>query len=636
MAEKQIINDERAIRIEKLKALRGHGVNAYPSNVVRTHSIADSLQKKTDTEVKIAGRLMTKRDMGKLTFCNLVDETGKIQIAFKKDEMDEEQYSLFIKKIDIGDIIAIEGTRFLTQKGEESVLVKKWTLASKALLPLPDKFYGLQNEELRYRKRYLDLLLDPGQKNNILVRSRVLKYMRDFFDKKGFVEVETPILETVSSGALAKSFDTYLNAYDLPVHLRICIGELWQKRLLVAGFEKTYEIGRAFRNEGVDHSHNPEFSMLESYWAFSDYEDNMNLQEELISYVVEKSVGTLKIENENEKIDFTPPFPRITFREAILKHTGIDINDFPTTESVKKVMQEKKLEVEDTAARGKLLDMLYKQTARLHINQPTFVTEYPIELKPLAKAAKDPRYTESAQLIIRGFELSNSFSELNDPLDQRARFEQQAEQAAAGEEESMQYDYDYVEALEHGMPPASGNGIGIDRFVALITGAHTLREVTAFPLMKPIDSSDSTFGKSKQTLVAHAVLLNTSKIENWVKLNAAAHLSASFGAREGKKLIHIDSTSTKDGEKIPMNIQHAIIMKQAEKKNDLLDLKREADNAGLVVTCFTEEMCKSSDDTKVKVLQENKMADEIEFLGVLLFGSKKEVEQITKKFPLIS
>ncbi len=395
------INDERAIRIKKLEDLAEAGVAAYPARVTRVHTIEEALKKSADSKVKIAGRLITKRDMGKLTFCNLLDESGKIQIVFKKDEMDQAQYSLFLKKIDIGDIITVQGVRFKTQKGEESVLVNTWTLASKALLPLPDKFYGLQNEELRYRKRYLDLLLNADQKNNILVRAKVLKYMRDFFDKKGFIEVETPMLETVSSGALAKSFDTYLNAFDLPVHLRICIGELWQKRLLVGGFEKTFEIGRAFRNEGVDHSHNPEFTMLESYWAYSDYEDNMKLQEDLLSYVVEKSVGTMKVTNENQELDFTPPFPRLTFREAILKYADIDINDYPTAESVKKIMKQKKLEVEETAGRGKLLDLLYKQTARQKIIQPTFVTEYPIELKPLAKAAKDPRYTESAQLIQR-------------------------------------------------------------------------------------------------------------------------------------------------------------------------------------------------------------------------------------------
>lgn len=482
------INDEREVRIKKLQELESAGIVGYPARVNRTHSIAEALKESADTNVTICGRIMTKRDMGKLTFCTIQDDSGRMQIALKKDDSNAESYTIFIKKIDIADIVSVEGTRFLTQKGEESVLVSTWTLASKALLPLPDKFHGIQDEELRYRKRYLDLLLNAEQKEKILIRSRVLTHMRAFFNARGFVEVETPTLETVASGAMARSFDTYVNAFDLPVHLRICIGELWQKRLLVGGFEKTFEIGRAFRNEGVDHSHNPEFTMMESYWAYSDYEDNMKLQEELVSYVVEKSIGGYKVASDEFELDFTPPFKRITFREAILEYTGIDINEYPTTESVREIMKEKKLETEETAGRGKLLDMLYKQTTRPRIVQPTFVTEYPIELKPLAKAAKDTRYTESAQLIIRGYELSNSFSELNDPIDQRKRFEEQAAQAEQGEEEAMSYDRDYVEALEHGMPPASGNGIGIDRFVALITNSHTLREVTAFPMMKPIQS----------------------------------------------------------------------------------------------------------------------------------------------------
>lgn len=489
------INDEREVRLKKLEDLQNEGIDAYPASVDRTHSIAEASSEKHDTTVSIAGRIMTKRDMGKLAFCHVQDESGKMQVALKKDELGVDNYKLFVKKIDIGDIVSFTGTRFLTKKGEESVLVSSWTVASKALLPLPDKFHGIQDEELRYRKRYLDFLMNPEQKEKILVRSRVLKYMREYFDSKGFVEVETPMLETVASGAMARSFDTHLNAMDLPVHLRICIGELWQKRLLVGGFEKTYEIGRAFRNEGVDHSHNPEFTMMESYWAFSNYQDNMDLQEELVSFVVEKSLGSLKVKSGDDTLDFTPPYPRKTFREVIKEHSGVDIDDYATTEEVKAMMIEKKLEIEDTAERGKLLDLFYKQTTRPNIVQPTFVTDYPIELKPLAKKAKDPRYTESAQLIIKGFELSNSFSELNDPVDQRERFEEQARLGAAGEEEAMEYDHEYVDALEHGMPPASGNGIGIDRFVALITDSHTLREVSTFPLMKPVDHEVSKSDK---------------------------------------------------------------------------------------------------------------------------------------------
>lgn len=631
------INNERSVRLNKIADLENQDIACFPAQIPDGRiSVSEALGSLDGAQVNIAGRLMTKREMGKLTFCHLQDETGKMQVALKSDEIAIEQYKTFTKLVDSGDIVSVTGERFTTHKGEPSILIKKWTLLAKAVLPLPDKFHGLQDEEVRYRKRYLDFLTNPEQKEKILVRSRMLRYFREFLNTKGFIEVETPILESVASGAMAESFDTHLNAYDLSVHLRICIGELWQKRLMVGGFEKTYEIGRAFRNEGVDHQHNPEFTMIEYYWAYADYEDNMRLHEELIPYLVEKSVGKLVIESEGHTIDFTAPYPRVTFHDAVLEHAGIDINKYMDAESLTAIMKQKGYEVDENAGRGKLLDSLYKQSARPKIIQPTFVLEYPVELKPLAKKAKDPRYTEMFQLIVRGFELSNSYTELNDPIDQRNRFEEQARLAAAGDEEAMAYDRDYVEALEHGMPPTTGTGIGIDRFVALITGSHTLRETMAFPMMKPVEVEENEVGKSKKTLVAHAVLLNSSAIPNWSKLNAAAHLSAALAAREGRKLLHIESTMTTDGEKIPMNIQHAIMMKETGNREDLLQLKRNADTQGLVATCFTEEMRDSSNDEKVKAKQEVKVASEIGFLGVLVYGEKKQVEKLTEKFNLIS
>ena len=498
MEEKNInINDERDVRLNKLQTLIKEGINPYPARVHRTHTLKEALEEKEGQEMTVTGRLMTKRDMGKLTFAHLQDGTGRMQIALKKDEIDEAAYKHFLKKIDSGDIIEVTGEKFITHKKEPSVLVRSFTLLSKALLPLPDKFHGLNDEETRYRKRYLDFLINEGQKEKIIVRSRILKYMRDYLDNAGFIEVETPSLEVVASGALAQTFDTHLNAFDLPVHMRICMGELWQKRLLIGGFEKTYEIGRAYRNEGVDHSHNPEFTMMEFYWAYADINDNIKLHEEMMPFIVEKSVGTLKIENDGDIINFTTPYPRITFHDAVLEHSGIDINNYDDATSLGKAMKEKGYDVEKGAERGKLLDNLYKQSTRLHIIQPTFVLNYPVELKPLAKKAEDPRYTEMFQLVIKGFELSNSYTELNDPIDQRERFEEQARLAEAGEEEVMGYDHDYVEALEYGMPPATGTGIGIDRLAALITNSHTLREVTAFPLMKP--EQGSTSQKKKTT-----------------------------------------------------------------------------------------------------------------------------------------
>ena len=484
------INDEREIRLKKLLDLQELGISTFPARVQRTHTVSEALEQPDDAEVTVVGRIMTKREMGKLTFCHLQDQTGRMQIAFKQDDIGTDSYKILVKKIDSADILSVTGTRFKTHKGEDSILVKSWTLLAKAILPLPDKFHGLNDEETRYRKRYLDFLVNPEEKEKILVRSRVLRFMREFLNQSGFIEVETPVLETVASGAMARTFDTHLNAYDLDVHLRICMGELWQKRLLVGGFEKTFELGRAFRNEGVDHQHNPEFTMLEYYWAFADVLENANFHEKLIPFVVQNSIGKLEVEVDGNVINFAPPYARITFHDAVLQYSGIDINDYPTVESLKKVMIEKGYDPENLTERGKLIDSLYKQTARPKIIQPTFVMDYPIELKPLAKKADDPRYTEMFQLIVNGFELSNSYTELNDPVDQRERFVDQAKNKAEGDEEAMENDWDYVEAMEHGMPPATGTGIGIDRFAALITGSHTLREVTAFPMMKPANKID--------------------------------------------------------------------------------------------------------------------------------------------------
>lgn len=481
------INDEHAIRLAKLLELKGLGVNPYPAQSKRTHTISEALVATTDEEVFIVGRVMTKRDMGKLMFCHIQDEFGKMQIAFKKDEIDVDLYKQFSKKIDIGDIVQIHGKRFQTHKGEESVLVLAWQLLAKSLLPLPDKFHGMQNEELRYRKRYLDFLCNPEQKEKILVRSKVLRSMRGFLDNKGFIEVETPMLETVASGTMARPFETYINDYGMSVFLRIAGGELWLKRLMVGGFEKVYDMGRVFRNEGVDYSHNPEFTMLEYYWAYADVADNILLHQEMIPHILQEAVGSLHIENEGHMLDFTPPYPVKTFRELVKKYSDIDINDFDDVSDLLAIMKEKGYVVEESTNRGKLLDSLYKQSARPKIIQPTFVTEYPVELKPLAKRAKDPRYAEMFQLVVKGYELSNSYTELNDPLDQRERFEEQARIKEGGEEEDVMLpDEDFVVAMEHGMPPSTGTGIGIDRFVALITGSHTVREVVAFPLVKPV------------------------------------------------------------------------------------------------------------------------------------------------------
>ena len=630
---KMNINDERDVRLHKLAALRDDGLDPYPAHVTRTHTVQNAMKEKHDQRVSIVGRVMTKREMGKLMFAHIQDESGRAQIVFKKQDMDEDLFKRFLKKVDAGDIVEITGKRFQTKSKEESVLVSDWRLLTKALRPLPDKFHGLQDEEKRLRKRYLDFLINPDAKEKMVVRSTLVHALRTYMHEQGFMEVETPMLETIASGAMAKTFDTHLNAFDLPVHLRIAI-ELPQKRLMVGGFEKIFEIGRCFRNEGVDYQHNPEFTQIEYYWAYADAEDNMAFHEKMLPTIVEQAVGTLEVEHEGDTINFAAPYKRISFHDAILEHSGIDIDKHDTKESLAKIMKKKKYEVDETAGYGRLADELFKQSARPKIMQPTFVTNYLSELKPLSKRAENPKYADMFQLVIKGLEVSNSYTELNDPVLQRELFEKQADNKAAGDEEAMAYDHDFVEALEHGMPPSTGTGIGIDRLTALITGAHSLREVIAFPTVKPEHHDAPAAGKSRDTMVAHAVILDTKDIPGWSKLNAAAHLSASFAARAGKQLIHIDASTTTDGEEIPMNIQHAIMMRRATKRADLLNLKRDAEAAELIVSCFTEEMRESTNDLTVKELQEGKAAKDVGFLGVLVYGKKKQVEKLTKKFPL--
>lgn len=627
------INDEREVRLAKHDALKELGIETYPARVNRTHTVAQALEEKHGQLVTITGRLMIKRDIGKLAFATIQDESGTMQIVLRKEQL-EDAYKLFVKKIDAGDILEAHGKRIVTKTGEESVEVITWKLLAKSLLPLPDKFHGLQDEETKLRKRYLDYLVNPSQKDKLEMRSKIIWLVREFLHNEGFIEVETPMLETVALGAMAKKFDTHLNAYDLPVHLRIAVGELWQKRLLVGGFEKTFEIGKAFRNEGVSFQHNPEFTMLEYYWAYADYEDNMDLHQRMLPHILEKSVGSLQITHDGVDLDFTPPYARVTFHDAVLEHSGIDIDQYDSVKDLAKVMKEAGYETEGVTDRGKLIDSLYKQSARPNIIQPTFVLNYPVELKPLAKRAKDPRYTEMFQLVVHGSELTNNYTELNDPIDQRVRFEDQAKAKAEGDDEAMDNDWDYVEAMEHGMPPATGTGIGMDRLAMLLTDSHTIREVIAFPMVKPTD--EKTAAKVKEAMVAHVVLWNKPNQDAWMKYNAATHLSAALGARKGVQLFEYENSTTADGEKIPMNIKHAIMLKQAQTQKELKQLKKSADEKKFHVEVFTQAMQDTTNDAKVVAAHEAETFDDLEILGVLVYGERKAVDKLTKKFDLMS
>ena len=437
-------------------------------------------------KVSIAGRIMSKRGMGKVGFVHIADIDGQIQLFVKKDILGEEEYDRF-KKLDIGDIVGADGEVFTTQTGEISIRVDKITLLSKSLLPLPEKFHGLVDTDLRYRQRYVDLIMNEDVKKTFIARSKIVRAIRNFMDSKGFIEVETPTLNTIPGGANARPFITHHNALDIDMYMRIAT-ELHLKRLIVGGLEKVYEIGRIFRNEGMDIRHNPEFTTIESYEAYADFNNVMDNTEELIRYCAKEVCGTEKITYQGVEIDLSH-FERLTMIDAIKKYSGVDFNEIKTDEEAVAVAKSKNLEIDPIkSTRGDIIALFFDEYVEENLVQPTFITEYPVEISPLAKRKPDqPELTERFELFITGREIGNAFSELNDPIDQRKRFEAQAALRAAGDEEANFVDEDFLNALEYGMPPTGGVGIGIDRLVMLLTDSYSIRDVILFPTMKPLD-----------------------------------------------------------------------------------------------------------------------------------------------------
>ncbi|MFH1286794.1 MAG: lysine--tRNA ligase [Candidatus Magasanikbacteria bacterium] len=477
------INDERNVRIQKLKELREEGIDPFPSVASPKQTLAEAYLMKEGDKVQVVGRIMTKRDMGKIMFCHIQDESSKMQIAFKQDDIGKEIYKLFSKKIDIGDIVQIKGARFQTMKGEESISVAEWTLLTKAIRPLPDKFHGIQDEELRYRRRYLDLLMNPDLREMFKRKNKFWAGTRAFLEGKGFLEVETPVLETTAGGADAEPFATHHNALDMPVYLRISMGELWQKRLMVAGFEKTFEIGRQFRNEGMSREHLQDYTQMEFYWGYADYEKGMVLVEEMYKFIIEETFGTLIFDIGKFKgIDLGKKWERVDYSETIKKNLGIDIFD-ASEDDIKKKLKELGASYKDGDAKGRLVDSLWKQ-CRKDIKGPAFLMNHPVFVSPLAKRHTDnPELTQRFQVIIAGSENGNGYSELNDPIDQAERFEVQAKMREAGDIEAQMHDQDFVEALEYGMPPTCGFGFS-ERLFSFLED-KPVRECVLFPLMKP-------------------------------------------------------------------------------------------------------------------------------------------------------
>lgn len=488
------LTEQEISKRNKLTQFIEKGVNPYPAKSSRTHKIQELQDKYKDLETgkelediaEITGRIYAWRSGGKVSFADIRDESGKMQLFVSVNKLGEQVYE-DLKLFDIGDIVGVKGNVKRTNKGELSLNVESITLLTKSLKPLPEKYHGLTDKETIYRKRYLDLIMNDESRELFRKRSKFIKAMRDFMEEKGFMEVETPVLEHVPGGADARPFVTHHNTLDIELFLRISL-ELHLKRLIVGGYEKVFEIGRVFRNEGMSTQHLQEFTLMEFYWAYADYNELMDLVEDMYTYMMEKVFGTLKFEFQGQELDFQKPWPRLDYKQLILERSGVDLDKYPDLESLTVVLKEKGIEPDVTLGRGRLIDQLFKKFVRPDLIKPSFLINHPLDISPLAKKQTDnPNYVQRFQVLFAGAEVGNGFSELNDPIDQRARFEEQAALRDRGDDEAHMPDFDFVEALEYGMAPTAGFGVGIDRFFSILANCETIRDVVFFPTMKPLD-----------------------------------------------------------------------------------------------------------------------------------------------------
>ncbi|MGI6712000.1 MAG: lysine--tRNA ligase [Bacillota bacterium] len=475
------------VRRKKMDELKQMGIDPFGtkfSTTAKSQEIIKNFEKLENQRVTIAGRILALREHGKVSFAQLQDIEGQIQLYIRLDDVGSEQFEIF-KKVDIGDIIGVDGTVFRTRRGEISVAVKELTFLTKSLRPLPEKWHGLKDVELRYRQRYVDLIVNPDVKRVFEARSKIIRAMRRYLDDLGFLEVETPTMHAIPGGAAARPFITHHNALDIDLYMRIAL-ELHLKRLIVGGMDKVYEIGRVFRNEGISIKHNPEFTMIELYQAYADYHDMMNITENMVAYIAKEVLGSTKVIYQGTEIDLTPPWTRLTMVDAVKKYTGVDFSQISSDDEARKVAKEIGVPVENGATKGTVINNVFEEKVEKHLVQPTFIMDYPIEISPLAKRKKeDPNFTYRFEAFIVARELANAFSELNDPLDQAERFREQVKKRNAGDEEAHMMDEDFIRALEYGMPPTGGLGIGIDRLIMLLTDSPSIRDVILFPTLRP-------------------------------------------------------------------------------------------------------------------------------------------------------
>lgn len=624
-------------RKRKLGQIKQAGIKPYPSSTSRTHTnkeAVNSFDALQSQPLTLVGRVRSWRDMGKLIFAHIEDGTGKIQVLFKADNLGPEKFDFALKHFDMGDFVEVTGTLFQTKSGEKTLQATDYKLLAKSLRPLPSEHFGLADEEIRLRKRYLDILTNSEAKEIFVKKNKFWSSMREFLVRKGFLELEMPVLEAVPGGAEAEPFVTHHNALDRDFFLRISL-ELPLKKMLVAGFEKVFEIGRIFRNEGISTEHLQDYTQMEFYWAYGDFEKMMIFLQELYQFVLQQTFGTLKITSGGKEVDWGGNWERADYVKLFKDQTGIDALS-ASDEELKKYADGKKITYEPFAKRGRLIDLIFKKSVRnkLSSGKPVFLINQPLELEPLAKRDEaNPKIVQRLQIIAYGTELGKGFGELNDPLDQRVRFEEQMKLRAAGDSEAQMLDEDYVEAMEYGMPPAAGFGLSERLFSVLMD--KSIRETVIFPPMKESFHAGQT-GKAKTTQIAVAIINKGAQLEPWQAMNAIAHLNAAFGARLGKKLLFQDEIHTQDNASIKLNIQHAIMIKSADSSQEIKKLAEQAKKVGLEVSEFTREMIETTDDKKVIAATKEKKSDQVEHLGVLVFGKKTEVEKLTENLKLFS
>lgn len=627
------LEDIKNRRVEKVHALEQAGLEAYPSTTPRTHTnaaVIEQFDALANQSVTIVGRIRSLRGMGKLVFAHIEDGTARLQVLVKDEVVGESAYKFFVDTFDVGDFIEATGTLFVTKTGEKTLQAASCRLLAKSLLPLPAEHFGIADEETKLRKRYLDILFDPETKELFVKKAKFWQAFRDFLLREGFVEMYMPVLEPTTGGAEAEPFVTHHNALGRDFYLRISL-ELPLKKMLVAGYEKVFEIGRIFRNEGISATHLQDYTQMEFYWAYADFDQLLSFWQRMYQYVIKETFGTLQIEVEGQVTDWSGSWQRVNYLDLFFEHTGIDLLT-ASDQDLRAYCDAHKITYEDFVRRGRLIDLIFKKIrVNLPKDKPIFLVNQPIELEPLAKKVPgNPRLVQRAQLIAYGSELGKGFGELNDPIDQRERFAEQTKLREAGDAEAQMFDEGYVEAMEYGMPPAAGFGVA-DRLFSVLAG-RPIRETVVFPPMK--EERETQTGKSKETKIAVAVLNEGAGFAEWQRLNAVAHLSAAFAARKGRELFLQDEIVTADSASIKLNIQHAIMLKAARSSSELFELVGKAKARSLDVAEFTREMIETTDDKKVIERTKAKAAIEVEYLGVLIFGKKADVEALTNAFPL--